>query len=191
MALPAATRSCSDGSGMAARFARLCALTCSAIFLDMILTAPICPVTTCLTSLTVEQPPLPTVLPNCHCPIVLFLVDDAVEEAVDISESRFVSRCESLLMSETLRFPVDSCGLLRACKDTLFSTGILCGICAGEETAGWAALSVWGADEDMFALASPGPKGCLRDAGRASSWYRAAIVVFQRVTRVRARVVEN
>lgn len=100
----------------------------------MILTAPSCPESIFRTSLTVEQPPLPTVLPSCHRPIFLFLPELVVEDALEISESRLELRLDSLTMA-VMRLPAeDSAGLLRAIA-VLVSFAWLWGTLRGEDAA--------------------------------------------------------
>lgn len=101
MALPPAKR-VESFCALSQRLARLNARTLSAVLFDMILAAPYLPVPLCRTMRTREQPPLPTVLPNCHGPMWVFLRPpcEALVLALDISESRLVLR--GLLSSMTV-----------------------------------------------------------------------------------------
>src|SRR6266481_561638 len=101
--LPPGNIGCSC-SALLIRFARLKARTFSAVVFEMIFAAPYCWVVQCLTTLTLEHPPLPIVLPNCHGPMCVFRrrpVLDALVDAFEISESRFVFRCSSFATAET------------------------------------------------------------------------------------------
>lgn len=75
------------------RFARLCARVLSATLRVMILTAPYWLPLLCLTTLTLEHPPFPIVLPSCQCPMYVLRRRpvDALVEAVEMAELRLES----------------------------------------------------------------------------------------------------
>jgi hypothetical protein len=103
-------------SALSIRFAKLTALTLSAIAFEMIFAAPYSPVALCRTTRTREHPPRPIVLPNCQGPICVFRrrpVAEAFVLAFEISELR-LGLCgrvgyDSLMTADIRLFSGDGC----------------------------------------------------------------------------------